>query len=46
MKNWNTRKADNGKVYVHLRKAQVGAGKTLQEHWGIRFDLDTQAKAI
>lgn len=46
MKEWKTRKADNGKVYVHLRKAQAGAYKPLQEIWGVRFDVESASKSI
>lgn len=46
MKEWKTRKADNGKVYVHLRKAQTGSCKSLQEIWGVRFDIDPASKSI
>ena len=44
MKEWKTSKADNGKVYVHLRKTQADAGKTTQEPWGIRFDIESESK--
>lgn len=40
MKEWKTRKADNGKVFVHLRKTQASAYKTVQETWGVRFDIE------
>ncbi|HQP24879.1 MAG TPA: cold shock domain-containing protein [Smithellaceae bacterium] len=46
MKDWKTRKADNGKVYVHLRKTQAGAYKNLQENWGVRFDIESASKSI
>ena len=46
MKDWKTRKADNGKVYVHLRKTQAGAYKNLQENWGVRFDIESDSKSI
>ena len=44
MKEWKTRKAANGKVYVHLRKTQAGAYKTMQEPWGVRFDIESDSK--
>jgi hypothetical protein len=44
MKEWKTKKADNGKVYVHLRKTQASAYKTAQEPWGVRFDIESDSK--
>ena len=44
MKEWKTRKAENGKVFVRLRKTQAGAYKTMQEPWGIRFDIESESK--
>ena len=46
MKTWKTKKADSGKVFVHLRKAQAGANKNLQENWGVRFDIESASKSI
>jgi cold shock CspA family protein len=46
MKEWKTKKADNGKVYVHLHKNRAAAYKTLQEPWGVRFDIELDAKAV
>ena len=44
MKAWKTRKAENGKVFVHLRKSQGGTFKAIQEPWGVRFDIETESK--
>jgi len=43
MKEWKVRKAENGKMYVHLRKKE-GTHRDLLERWGIRFDTDTDSK--
>ena len=44
MKEWKTKKAANGKVFVHLRKTQAGAYKTMQETYGIRFDIESESR--
>jgi hypothetical protein len=46
MKEWKTRKADSGKVFVHLRKTQASAYKSMQEPWGIRFDIEPDSKKL
>ncbi|MDX9745610.1 MAG: hypothetical protein WCX84_05235 [Syntrophales bacterium] len=46
MKTWKTKKAANGKVFVHLRKSQASPNKSLQENWGVRFDIEADSKSI
>lgn len=44
MKEWKTRQANSGEVFVRFRKTQASAYKTLQEPWGIRFDIESDPK--
>lgn len=44
MKEWKTRRADNGKVFVHLRKNQAVPYQSLLAAWGIRFDIEPDQK--
>ena len=41
---WYTKKADSGFVFVHLRKKQASSCKTMQETWGVRFDIEPNSK--
>jgi len=43
MKEWKVKKAENGKMYVHLNKREL-THKALLEGWGVRFDTDSDSK--
>jgi len=44
MKEWKTRQVENGKVFVRLRTMPSITCKTMQETWGVRFDLASDPK--
>ena len=40
------KKTNGGDAFVHLRAIQASTYKTLQEIWGVRFDIESDSKNL